>query len=576
MKHSFPVTSWKQELYVKLLNGTNDVRNLDFNRFLYLGTPSLSAITEGNAITAQRDIQIYEFFSRCKEALTSGTASPPTIVNYYVAVRRYLSFCDANETPAFTKTSIKIYCDMLYQRVLRNEIKSTTYASHTSKLTRALSLIDLPPSCFYGIAAVSSNGRESFEAYSQSDLKKMLPLLRNFFKQTSKQFLESPEKHQVCNKNTASMIFEWQGKNYPICSAINKMISSATFLLAYYTYTNSSQLYQLVRPSRASFSTKDLWYTMPAFKRRAFKVIQVEMGEHSLHIPKYSMEFFDRLLDVSRCMDNRDGALLLNSFRGNSYMPVGGRMLTSFVNIFFRQTFQLYDNRGRELRPQISRFRETGSQLTEYYQGDIAAGILLNNTKKTRQIHYSTGNKFENHSMIQETILIRSEQAKSRSSVTEARKVLHLPVLTLEEYNNRVKPVLSSSAHGSHCDDPFGEKSEKFNRKALRHQLSDGKKLACADLLHCFGCEHQVIIQSVEDIWCLLSFRECITESLYLHLNIQHYKKNFEDVVKYIDTTILPALHREVRVKAERQLSDKGRHPLWQEAESIIFLVEGK
>ncbi len=38
-------------------------------------------------------------------------------------------------------------------------------------------------------------------------------------------------------------------------------------------------------------STGEIWYTMPAFKRRAFKTIQIEIGEHELEIPKYAMTF---------------------------------------------------------------------------------------------------------------------------------------------------------------------------------------------------------------------------------------------------------------------------------------------
>lgn len=127
--------------------------------------------------------------------------------------------------------------------------------------------------------------------------------------------------------------------------------------------------------------------------------------------------------------------------------------------------------------------------------------------------------------MTQETALIRAVQAKHKSSISEARKILDIKILTLEEYTKRMIPGLSKSAHGSHCKEPFGLKSEKFSRKASQHKLSVGYRLACADLLECFRCEHQVIVQSVDDIWCLLSFKECIEKSLYLHLNSNHYKK---------------------------------------------------
>lgn len=120
---------------------------------------------------------------------------------------------------------------------------------------------------------------------------------------------------------------------------------------------------------------------------------------------------------------------------------------------------------------------------------------------------------------------------------------------------------------------PFGKKSEKYTRKAQSQGLlKKGEKLACADLLGCFGCPDQVIVQAVNDIWCLLSFKACIEESLYLHLDAHHYRKNFESVVTFIETKILPHLKTNILKQAESKLND-GYHPLWNDSESILELI---
>ncbi|EBB0508976.1 hypothetical protein AB6848_06120 [Serratia proteamaculans] len=566
--------NWRPELQLTVLNGTNNLRHLDFNRLLYRGVPSAKEIISGNGIFAFREEIVLTLKNRFEEALQSGSLSGPTLVNYYVEVLRYIHYCEKNDLELFTHSSAVQYCDFLYQRVLRRETKSTAYSSQRSKLNGVFSLLDKPQKWFDDVIVTSRDDIEPFEAYSQSDLKQLLPLLRALFKQTSKQFLASPDKHRIAYKNVQTMNFRWNGKYYPLCTGINKMMSAATFLLAYYTFSNSTQLYNLHRPSRTSYSSKDTWYSMPAFKRRSFKVIHVEMGKHSIDIPKYSMEFFDKLLEVSQCIDRSENALLLGICIGHKYRPLSGRTLTDFINSFLKKYFPMFDNRGRELRPQISRFRETGSQLIEYNQGDIARGDLLNNTLATRKRHYSTGNKHENQKMTQETALIRAVQAKNKSSISEARKKLDIKILTLEEYTKRLVPGLSRSAHGSHCKEPFGLKSEKFNRKAKKHKLSTGKRVACADLLKCFGCEHQVIVQSVDDIWCLLSFKESIEESLYLHLDIYHYKKNYEKTVIYIEEKILPKISKKIIQEAELKLLDIGRHPLWKAIDTVLFTAQ--
>jgi len=566
--------NWRPELQLTVLNGTNNLRNLDFNRLLYRGVPSAKEIISGNGVFAYREEIILTLKDRFEEALKSGSVSSPTLVNYYVEIRRYIQYCEKNHLELFTHNSAKRYCDFLYQRVMRCETKSTAYSSQRSKLNGVFSLLDKPQNWFDDVIVASRDDVEPFEAYSQSDLKKLLPLLRALFKQTSKQFLTSPDKHRIAYKNVPTMNFRWNGKDYPLCTAINKMMSAATFLLAYYTFSNSTQLYNLNRPNRTSYSLKDTWYSMPAFKRRSFKVIHIEMGKHSIDIPKYSMDFFDKLLEVSKCIDGSENALLLSICVENKFRPLNGRTLTDFINTFLKKHFPMFDNRGRELRPQISRFRETGSQLIEYNQGDIARADLLNNTLETRRRHYSTGNKHENQKMTQETALIRAVQAKHKSSISEAREILDIKILTLEEYTKRIVPGLSKSAHGSHCKEPFGSKSDKFNRKTSQHKLSTGHRLACADLLECFGCEHQVIVQSVDDIWCLLSFKESIEESLYLHLDSSHYKKNFEETVIYIEKIIIPKISKKITQKAENKLLDIGRHPLWRAIDTALFIAQ--
>nr|MBF4223179.1 hypothetical protein [Vibrio anguillarum] len=216
----------------------------------------------------------------------------------------------------------------------------------------------------------------------------------------------------------------------------------------------------------------------------------------------------------------------------------------------------------------------TGAQLTAFHQGDMANDIMLNNTPNTRKKHYSEGNKTTNNGMLQDAMAIREEQVKSRVTTQQARQNLAIDVLVIEQENSIKLPNLSRTSSGSSCSNPFGEKSKKYTIQARRHGLAkEGERLACADLLACFGCPEQVIVQSVADIWCLLSFKACIEESLYLHLDASHYRNNFEAIISFIDQKILPNLHAKVFKQAETRLDDDGLHPAWGEADSILNLI---
>lgn len=179
--------------------------------------------------------------------------------------------------------------------------------------------------------------------------------------------------------------------------------------------------------------------------------------------------------------------------------------------------------------------------------------------------------------MLQDTFAIREEQIKQGVSPKEAQENLGIDVLVIEKENAIEIPNLSRTSNGGSCSDPFGSKSEKHTQKALKQGLAkDGERLACADLLACFGCPYQVIVQSVADIWCLLSFRACIEESRYLHLDAHHYRKNFEQVIVFIDSKILPDINSKILKQAEEKLNDEGLHPVWNEPESILFLIPNR
>ena len=554
---------WQPELCNMVLSGSNSAHYLDYNRVRFIGIPRPHKIKSGKSIKhANRDDFVYEL-KRTFDYL-SLEKSDATISNLFARFLAYLKWCDSNNKYPIQKQTIVKYCNYTYERYRKGLIKSGSYITIVSSLKVVLSSLEYGETSsnwFESIIIVSNNDKESHEAYSGSDLKKLLPFLRAFFKQTSAQFLLAPKIYIAANKGTSPMSFEWQGKTVLVYLAINKMMVVATFLMSYYTYTNATQLYNIKRPKDISYE-KDKWYTMPAFKRRAFKTIHIEIGEHYIDIPKYCMDFFNTLLSVSKMIDKSDNAPLIQACWANKTAPMNGAFLRDFNNLFLRKHFPMFDAKGIELRLSNSRFRATGSQISLLNDNEIETALLLNNSPNVIKRHYSKGNKFDNSKMMQEASYIRAEQAKSKTTTDIAKANLGFTVLTYENYIEKMSPKIKLSAHGTYCSYPFGEQSKKYNRQAHSQGFNENK-LACADLLGCFGCEHHVIVQSVEDIWCLLSFKECIEESIYLHLNVKHFNQNFSSTLNYIEEAILPKISKKILIDAENKLNNIGRHPLW-------------
>lgn len=303
---------WNPDLCIQL--ETADNHRADFNRFLVKYFPSTESMQQGKDFEhADREGFILQLKARFVEAIERGE-SHPSLCIFFFRVSQYLRWCDKAEIEAFTQSSVEGYMNHQNERVMLGQLKNNTYRQVHSKLLVVFTqYLDLPHSYFDSVVVRSVEDNESFEAYTRSDLKQMLPFLRALFRQTHKQFIDSPEKHIKAHKRTPTMTFQWKGSEYQLCGAISKMMSAATFLMAYYTYTNTSDLFKLKQPENASTTVGEVWYTMPAFKRRAFKTIRVEMSEHELEIPKYSMDFFDKLLEASRLVSSDDEALLLQT-----------------------------------------------------------------------------------------------------------------------------------------------------------------------------------------------------------------------------------------------------------------------
>lgn len=564
---------WKPELCIQLKTDIN--QKADFNRFLVKHFPSTEHIQKGQqSEDAGREGFVLQLKYRFDEKIEEGS-SHKTLIHMFIRCSQYLRWCDSGNEPAFTQRSLENYMTHLQTKVMRGLLKRNTYKlMHSNFKVLFCDYLDLPSSYFDHVAIMDNRDTESYEAYSRSDLNQLLPFLRSLFKQTYRQFIKHPELHINAQTSNSTMHFKWRGKTYNLYGGVSKMMSAATFLLSYYTYANTSDLLTLKQPTNTSTTLGETWYTMPAFKRRAFKTIHIEMGNHELEVPKYAMLFFDQLLNASRLISTGENATLLQTVASKRVTLMKTRVLQDFLQRWVEKHFSFTDLTGRRLRPVISRFRETGAQLTSYHQGEMMNNIMLGNTNRTRNKSYSEGNRIANNGMMQDTMSIREAEIKSGVNTKEAQVNLGIDVLVIEVENKINLPDLSRTPNGGSCSTPFGERSKRYTKRAnKRGLLSEGEKLACADLLSCFGCPSQVIVQSLGDIWCLLSFKACIEESLYLHLDANHYRKNFEGIVAFIERKILPHINGKLLKQAQSKLDDDGYHPIWGEADSVLGLI---
>ncbi|CRL61108.1 hypothetical protein L5M36_14690 [Shewanella sp. SM72] len=570
------IAPWVEHLCIPIRNGANAHTLLDFNRFRYRGVPKTHEIKLGNVQLLGRD----DIAQRMFIAITGREdASPATKGNIFLAARRHFAFCDSQTPPLSPLSEMAYVKELEYNsiRQRRGEIKDSTESRLRSDLSslyqwQYISIKNIEP---LKLRRSRCSQTEPTRGYSDADLKQLLPLLRSIFKQLYQQFIIDPELHMQASSNAHTMVFSWNGKDYPVAGGATKIFYAATFLLSYYTWSNSTVLYSLRRPHTSTHVISSNWYQMPAFKRRAFKTITVELGDHNkLEIPKYATQFFDQLMTVSKLVDPKPDGLLLPaySYRKRKVQMMSGCLLNDFKANWLAKYFPMTDERGDVLWPTPRRFRATGSHLTLALKGTLEAAILLDNTPRTIALAYSSGNPHENDLMNRDTSQTLEQIVRDRQGVESAkqkvRETQKVEVLAYEAYIRRASPP-TRSAHGSYCKEPMGAMAEKFTSRARAHGLiTESENLACADLIKCWSCGHQVLVESVTDLWCALSFRECIEESACLHIDNAHYQKNFGEALAKIDLR-LKQLSPQIVQQARRKLADEGRHPLWIDVDSM-------
>ncbi|WP_336915538.1 hypothetical protein [Vibrio cholerae] len=563
--------AWEKALTQKVIDGVNGVVTLDFNRFRYFNIPITKKILANNSKYANRDIVAYKLFEAIME---NQDYSDPTKYDLFITARLHFRFCDSNGLLPLTKDPTLKEIEFYKSRQRRGEIIDSTLTQRISGLKNLLKIMEVEYQKWMPNFSFSGKSQSKpTAAYSDNDLRKLLALLHEIFKQLHQQFISRPQFHIDAGHKKQTMVINLADKNLSVRAGITKLMCCATFLLSFYTWCNSSILFQLKRPEKLRDQISP-WYKMSAFKRRAFKNISVELGDNQqLELPKYARDFFTDLIDISTLIDPSSDALLFQYINSGKPKPITGHILNDFIRNWLSKNFPLVDDSGQKLIPVIRRFRVTGSYLTLARGREIEAALLLDNTPEVIKRSYSSGNPLENNLMNRDTCLILEQTVRDGNGVEAAKKVVKdtykIEVLTYESYLNSSTPPIKS-ANGSYCKGNNAQKNRKFTRRANSHGLiGDGVKLACAELKQCWECSSQVLVESVTDIWCILSYRENLEESHYLHIDKNHHSDNFAEIIESIDKK-LKKINPKVLRQAQRKLDEDGRHPLWPDAASEL------
>jgi len=542
----------------------------DFQRFRYKGVPKVVELRKSTLLN--RDELVIEWY-RAFKGNTEYTDT--TLHSLYRTFTKYVKVCDSIPVIPDSKEGISAFEASLVHNVRIGAKSSNSAKGELSSLRTIMRMLDRPVDQWFSKFKLFRSQINPTQAYSEIELKTLIKILQSLYFQLSKQIQASPKKYIRAGRRDQYASFSFKDIEVPVSGAITKCYCAAYFLLAYYTWANASTIRDMDIPKASQKKGQQgKWFVQTALKKRANKFVTIELGDNlSTDIPKHALNFINDLITLTHTLFPNTNRLLHQCIDGIN-KPLCPTHIRSNMN-WLISTFDLTDDNGQELRPEAKRFRATGAYNYLALTGNsLETSQLLNNTPDVVRRHYSRGNESENNAQLQATANTL-ENAIKCGDVDRAREQtleqMNLEVLPYEEFVNRyAKPGNGQKTPlGTGCKDPFDNHGDRFRRKASIDSI-DVSHLACADLLNCFSCPNQVLVEEVDDIWCLMSFYEALEDAKEDHLDMSHFKTNFERVLSKIKQ-VLFSIDLKVRRQAERKLHTVGRHPFWPDTLNLVL-----
>lgn len=542
---------------------------LFFRRLLYRNVPDIHTVRRGNQQLANRADLVDKWLKAFRFA---NDYSDVTKHSYFRVLSQYVRNADQTNCHPESAEAVASWEKYLVLQVRLNKLGTNAARGKISTVKILLKLFGCPVENWFSKFKLFRSEVNPTNAYSDRERDILLELLLDLFNKLSKKILQAPHIHLNAHRASPTIEYEFQGKKVGICAAISKCFYAAYFILAYYTWANDTTLRNLSLP-QIQRSKDGNWYLAHIEKRRAKKFIDVQIGENdSLTIPNHGLRFFENLVNFSKTISPGNEYLLKHCINGK-FQSMTPYHITSFVN-WLVENFELKDDRGAPLRARSQRFRATGSAAHLMKTDNLLeTAILLGNSPDVVITNYSTGNPQENDRQIQATVHTL-EAVVNCSDLDEAkhqaRIEMDIDVLPYEAFIEQYADLSpQTTALGTGCKSPFDKNGRKFRKKAERLKISDPSHLACADILNCFYCDNQVLIEEVDDVWCLMSFKESLIDSQHEHLSLSQFSRNFNDLLSRVDEAIF-RVSPKIRRMAQKKLSH-GRHPGWPEGFNFIF-----
>lgn len=339
------------------------------------------------------------------------------------------------------------------------------------------------------------------------------------------------------------------------------------FIFCYHTWGNAKQLLEIER--------KDIHLkgegidTEYLYKGRAYKYIHLTIGKSEYYTQRSGYNWFlnfvsarDRIINYLVKIEglNDNDYLFINCCPrlNRSPSPLNANTLTKFCS----KSGAWADLREHnKLLPSVtvSRIRKTAEQYTDRI---LKNGLIITEKAghnwETYRKNYANGNPTESKENISKALNSLLKQGISTMAFSERLKIANELSIDLRADGENISCLLN----GFGCN--HNASSSETEIIFLRKQKHLGRNpKVCADYFNCIDCPKCCVIDTVESVWLLLSFKHAILYGKAFYISSKVAKDKYEAVLLKIDLR-LSLIDDVVLKKAHLKIQKQGVSEIWR------------
>lgn len=503
-----------------------------------------------------------------------------------LTIFRYLNaffiWQSANQYDYGTAEGVDVYIKHLMNDVRRRKISARMARNYLSVVNRFL-LTDEQIQRKYEYEFVPKGtypqqGRDSYTRNELSEILRLLSSVNEFLGDCIREHIAKSAKGlRHFSPSLLAPIYEVHFR-YPeengasraeiiIRDVLENYFVSSFFLFCYHTWGNTSQVLGLTRDDM-HLDEKGI-STDYVYKGRANKYIRLTIGKSEYVTKRAGYYWF---LSFIRLRDE-----IVSYLVTAENFPPAQALFLSEPQVKFRKLYSLNPNHltkfcntegawatMRQFNPllpsiTVSSLRKTSEQYTDraLKNGLITAEKAQHNWSTYRR-HYAAGNPQtakKNFSSALDTLM---NQGIATRALSERVKVAGELGIDLRSSDVGVDLLLNGL--GCRSQEPPTDIELRFITKQKRFGRTPK---ACADFSNCVECSKSCVVETLDSVWLLLSFRHAIEYGKPLYVGSVNAVERYETLLLKIDLR-LGLVDETILKKARIKLQREGVAPVWQ------------